>query len=185
MLAVVANRARGQFQLIGPVLQIALVVFENRVRLFARRGSHTTTQLLLTRTELRKLSSTPIRVPVYSQPTSILAPSILITTLMPAHRSPSTTTRPQTQGPYKIPVIVISSDEEDEPRPAPKRTSRKAKRAKREEILEILEQKPSKHEHPETEGLQRRCHELEQVYARFMQPGPLLMSSFSNFLGTR
>ncbi|KAN0135467.1 hypothetical protein V8E53_006746 [Lactarius tabidus] len=82
---------------------------------------------------------------------------------MPAHRSSSTTVRAQAQQrPYKVPVIVISSDEEDEPRPPPKRSSRKHKRAKPEEILEISEEMPLKHEHLETESLQRRCHELEQ-----------------------
>ncbi|KAH9164903.1 hypothetical protein EDB89DRAFT_2077454 [Lactarius sanguifluus] len=96
---------------------------------------------------------------------------------MPAQRSPSTTTRPQAQGPYKIPVIVISSDEEDEPRPAPKRTSRKPKRAKREEILEISEEKPLKHEHIETESLQRRCHELEQERDRLQRDNRRLLSS--------
>ncbi|KAI9452646.1 hypothetical protein BJY52DRAFT_1292013, partial [Lactarius psammicola] len=96
---------------------------------------------------------------------------------MPAHRSPSTTIRPQTQGPYKIPVIVISSDEEDEHRPAPKRTSRKPKRSKREEILEILEEKPSKHEHLETDGLQRRCHELEQERDRLQRDNRRLLAS--------
>ena len=110
---------------------------------------------------------------------------------MPAHRSPSTTIHSESQRPYKIPVIVISSDEEDEPILVPKRTSRKHKhrRVKPEEILEISEEKPAKHEHLATESLQQRCHELEQVYAaRFLQPGPVLIayvSSLSKLLGTR
>ena len=110
---------------------------------------------------------------------------------MPAHRSPSTTIHTESQRPYKIPVIVISSDEEDEPIPAPKRSSRKHKhkRAKPDEILEISEEKPAKHEHLETGSLQQRCHELEQVYAaRFLQPGPVLIAYVfpsSKLLGTR
>jgi hypothetical protein len=94
---------------------------------------------------------------------------------MPAHRSSSTIvhTQSQQQRPYKVPVIVISSDEEDEPRPPPKRSARKHKRVKPEEVLEISEEKSLKHEHIETERLQRQCHELEQVYAaRFMTPVP-------------
>jgi len=96
---------------------------------------------------------------------------------MPAQRSPSTTVRTQKQGPYKIPVIVISSDEEDEPRPASKPTSRKHRRVKPEEILEILEEKPSKHEHFETESLQRRCHELEQERDRLHRDNKRLAAS--------
>jgi len=66
-------------------------------------------------------------------------------------------------------VIDISSDEEEEPRPASNRTSRKPRRAKPEEILEILEEIPAKHEHLETESLQRRCHELEQERDRLQR----------------
>lgn len=87
---------------------------------------------------------------------------------MPAHRSPSTSIRTHKQDPYKAPVIVISSDEDEAPRPASKRTSRKPRRVKPEEILEVLEEKPLKHEHLATETIQRRCHELEQVCTHFV-----------------
>ncbi|KAI0248205.1 hypothetical protein BJV78DRAFT_1238824 [Lactifluus subvellereus] len=79
---------------------------------------------------------------------------------MPAHRSPSTT-RSHTHGPYKPPIIVISSDEEADPRPAPKRGSRRPRRSKPEEVLEILDT-PVKHEDTETENLRQLCCDLEQ-----------------------
>lgn len=108
---------------------------------------------------------------------------------MPAHRSPSTTVRTQAQQrPYKVPVIVISSDEEDEPRPPPPKHPRKHRRAKAEpeEVVEISEEK---HEHLESERMQRRCYELEQVYAaRFHTFGTLLIAyifPLSKLLGTR
>jgi hypothetical protein len=81
---------------------------------------------------------------------------------MPAHRSPSTS-HSHTHGPYKLPIIVISSDEEDDPRPAPKRSSRKPRRSKPEEVFEILDDTPVKHEQTETEDLRRLCYDLEQA----------------------
>ncbi|KAH9979123.1 hypothetical protein BGW80DRAFT_1283147, partial [Lactifluus volemus] len=59
--------------------------------------------------------------------------------------------------------IVISSDEEEDPRPAPPRGLRKPRRSKRQEVLEVLDDTPVKHEEEtETEKLRRQCHELEQ-----------------------
>jgi hypothetical protein len=84
---------------------------------------------------------------------------------MPAHRSPSIT-RSHSHAPYKPPIIVISSDEEDDPRPAPSRISRRPRRSKPTEVLEIFDDapRPVKHEDSETEeNLRRRCNELEQV----------------------
>jgi hypothetical protein len=79
----------------------------------------------------------------------------------------------------------ISSVEEDKPRPASNRTSRKPRRSKPEEILEMLEEILAKHD-LETESLERRCHELERVYARFVQRSPIdCFMSFSKLLGTR
>ena len=80
---------------------------------------------------------------------------------MPAHRNPS---RSQSHAPYKPPIIVISSDEEDNPRPKPPRGLRKPRRSKPQEVLEILDDTPVKHEEEtETEKLRLLCHELEQV----------------------
>lgn len=101
-------------------------------------------------------------------PTNISPCSInTITTLMPAHRSPSTTVRTQAQQrPYKVPVIVISSDEEEGPRPPPpKRNPRKHHKRAKPEPAEVVEISEEKHEHLDSERMQRRCHELEQVYA--------------------
>jgi hypothetical protein len=83
---------------------------------------------------------------------------------MPAHRTPSIT-RSHTRGPYKLPIIVISSDEDDDPRPSPQRGSRKPRRSKPQEVLEVLDDPPVKHEETETEteNLRRLCHELEQA----------------------
>jgi len=81
---------------------------------------------------------------------------------MPAHRRPSIA-RPHASGPYKSSPIIISSDEEEDPVPVPKRSSRKPRRSRPEgEVLEILDDTPVKQEEPETETLRRRCHELEQ-----------------------
>jgi hypothetical protein len=91
---------------------------------------------------------------------------------MPAHRHPSTTRSHATGRPYKASIIVISSDEEDEHLPVPKRGSRKSRRSRAEgEILEILEETPVKAEEPELESLRRRCHELEQACSPH-QPEP-------------
>ncbi|KAF8499575.1 hypothetical protein F5888DRAFT_1683395 [Russula emetica] len=82
---------------------------------------------------------------------------------MPAHRHPSTTRSHAAGAPYKASIIVISSDEEEEPLSVPKRGSRKPRRSRAEgEILEISDETPVKAEEPELESLRRRYHELEQ-----------------------
>jgi hypothetical protein len=92
---------------------------------------------------------------------SLEVPIVPTPPTMPAHRNPS---RSQSHAPYKPPVIVISSDEEEDPRPAPPRGLRKPRRSKRQEVLEVLDDTPVKHEEEtETEKLRRQCHELEQV----------------------
>ncbi len=129
-------------------------------------GPFTSTRLHLNPTELGYLllinSGFSLLITIIHPSPIGQAPTPSIT-IMPAQRA-STAIRPQTPAPYKIPVIVISSDEEDEPRPAPKRSSRKPRRSKPDDFLEILEEKPQKHDQREGESLHRRCHELEQVY---------------------
>ena len=82
---------------------------------------------------------------------------------MPAHRHPSTT-RSHAPGPYKASIIVISSDEDEEPVTPPRRAPRKPRRSKPEgEVLEILDGPLIKFEEQDTEDLRRRCRELEQA----------------------
>lgn len=127
--------------------------------------------------------STP--TPIYTLSTPVLAQSLLPNTIMPAHRHASTA---RSGGPYKTSIIVISSDEEDEPLSVPKRGSRKPRRSRVEgEILEILDETPVKVEEPELESLRRRCHELEQACSPHysMNPPYKRNSSGPNLLGAR
>ncbi|KAI0297876.1 hypothetical protein B0F90DRAFT_1736642 [Multifurca ochricompacta] len=98
---------------------------------------------------------------------------------MPAHRYPSATRShgSRAQGPPKAPIIVISSDEEDKPKSAPKRTSRKSRRSKPEEILEILDDKSLKREETETDNMQQRYRELEQERDRLQRENRGLSSA--------
>ena len=109
--------------------------------------------------------STP--TPIYtlwSLPTPVLAHSLLPNSIMPANRRPSSARSHTARGPYKASIIVISSDEDEEPLSVPKRGSRKPRRSRAEgEVLEISEETPVKVDEPELESLQRRCHELEQA----------------------
>ncbi|KAI9510080.1 hypothetical protein F5148DRAFT_1182284 [Russula earlei] len=106
-----------------------------------------------------------ILLPISSCPSSFapLRPSNTITPLtMPPHRH-SSTPRSHAPGPYKASIIVISSDEDEEPAPASKHGQRKPRRSKPEgEALEIVEDIPVELEEPETERLRQRCQELEQ-----------------------
>jgi hypothetical protein len=107
---------------------------------------------------------------------------------MPAHRQPSTARSRAAGGPYKASIIVISSDEEEEPLSVPKRGSRKPRRSRAEgEILEISDETPVKVEEPELESLRRRCHELEQACSTYCSMNPLYKrnSSRPNLLGAR
>lgn len=105
----------------------------------------------------------------YSLPTTLLTPPSLSplapqdrNTSMPVHRHPSIVRSHAV--PYKASIIVISSDEDEDPLPPPKRGSRRPRRSRPEgEVLEILEDTSAKHEEPEMESLRRRCHELEQA----------------------
>jgi hypothetical protein len=100
----------------------------------------------------------------YLIPHLILAPSPHFqasdTIVMPAHRRPSIT-RQHSHAPYKSPIIVISSDEEDDIRPVPQRSQR-PRRSKSQEVLEIFDGAPTPVKHKETET-QQRCRELEQA----------------------
>jgi len=81
---------------------------------------------------------------------------------MPPLRHPSTA-RSLAPGPYKASIIVISSDEDEEPIPATERGHRKHRRSRPEgDVLEIVDDTSVKLEEPETENLRRRCDELEQ-----------------------
>jgi len=80
---------------------------------------------------------------------------------MPPLRHPSAAR--SAPGPYKASVIVISSDEDEEPIPAAKRGHRKHRRSRPEgDVLEIVDDKSVKPKEPEIENLRRRCDELEQ-----------------------
>jgi hypothetical protein len=107
---------------------------------------------------------------------------------MPAHRHPSMARSHAAGGPYKASIIVISSDEEEEPLSMPKRGSRKPRRSRPEgEILEISDETPIKVEGPELESLRRRCRELEQArspHCSMNHPYNRNSSRF-NFLGAR
>jgi hypothetical protein len=104
---------------------------------------------------------------------------------MPAHRRPSIA-RSHASGPYKPSPIIISSDEEEDPVPVPKRSSRKPRRLRPEgEVLEILDDTPVKQEEPETETLRRRCHELEQACSPHCSMGPQITVHHPNLLGAR
>jgi len=82
---------------------------------------------------------------------------------MPPLRHPSTA-RSHAPRPYKASIIVISSDEDEEPKPAPKRGHRKHRRSRPEgEVLEIGEDTSVKLEDPEMEDLRRQYDELEQA----------------------
>lgn len=107
---------------------------------------------------------TPIWPLFYTLSTPVLAHPLFPNSIMPAHRQPSTARSHAAGGPYKASIIVISSDEEEEPLPVSKRGSRKPRRSRVEgEILEILDETPTKSEDSELESLRRRCHELEQA----------------------
>jgi len=84
---------------------------------------------------------------------------------MPAHRH-SPTAR-SSGGPYKASIIVISSDEEDEPVLVPKRGKRGTRKPRpstaEDGVFEILDETHVKAEEPELDSLLRRCHELEQA----------------------
>ncbi|KAH9993189.1 hypothetical protein BJV77DRAFT_999076 [Russula vinacea] len=83
---------------------------------------------------------------------------------MPPYRHPQTARSHAPRKPYKASIIVISSDEEEEPVSVPKRGSRKPRRSRVEgEVLEISENTSVKVEEPELDDLRRRCHELEQT----------------------
>ena len=101
--------------------------------------------------------------PINSGP-RLLTPPPPPNSIMPAHRRPSTARSHAARRPYKSSIIVISSDEGEEPSSVPKRGSRKPKRSRAEgEILEIIDETPVKVEEPELESLRRQCHELEQA----------------------
>jgi hypothetical protein len=130
--------------------------------------------------------STPTSI--YTLSTPVLAHSLLPNFIMPAHRHPSTARSRAAGGPYKASIIVISSDEEEEPLSVPKRGSRKPRRSRVEgEILEISDETPVKVEEPELESLRRQCHELEQACSPHcsMNPPYKRNSSSHNLLGAR
>jgi hypothetical protein len=136
-------------------------------------------------------TQTPIWPLFYSLSTPVLAHSPLPNAIMPAHRHPSTA-RSHTQGrqgrPYKASIIVISSDEEEEPVPVPKRGPRRPRRSRAEgEVLEISDNTSVKVEEPELDGLRQRCHELEQACSPHctMNPPSKRDSPRPNFLGAR
>ena len=124
----------------------------------------------------------------YSLSTPVLAHSLLPNSIMPAHRH-SSTARPHAAGrPYKASIIVISSDEDEEPLSVPKRGSRKPRRSRVEgEILEILDETPVKAEEPDLECLRQRCHELEQACSLHCSMNPPYKRNPSglNLLGAR
>lgn len=114
------------------------------------------------RLALVKDISTP--TPIYTLSTPVLVHSPLPNSIMPAHRHSPTSRLHATGAPYKGSIIVISSDEEEEPLSVPKRGLRKPRHSRAEgEILEILDETSVKVEEPELESLRRRCHELEQA----------------------
>jgi hypothetical protein len=133
--------------------------------------------------QAKRQPPTPIWLLLYTQPTPVLAhlssrkaprqdqpntPPPQPT--MPAHRH-SSTARSHAQGPYKASIIVISSDEEEEPVSVPKRAPRKPRRSIPEgEVLEILDDPPIKFEEQDTEDLRRRCRDLEQVCSTPLHP---------------
>jgi hypothetical protein len=108
--------------------------------------------------------------------------------IMPAHRRPSTPRSHAAGRPYKASIIVISSDEEEEPLSVPKRGSRKPRRSRAEgEILEIFDETTVKSEEPDLDSLRRRCQELEQACSPHcsMNPPHKRNSSRPNLLGAR
>jgi hypothetical protein len=124
----------------------------------------------------------------YTLSTPVLAHSLLPNPIMPAHRHPSTARSHAAGGPYKASLIVISSDEDEEPLSVPRRSSRKSRRSRAEgEILEISDETPVKVEEPELESLRRRCRELEQACSHHcsMNPSYKRNSSRPNLLGAR
>ena len=101
-----------------------------------------------------------ILLPINSGPRPFSPPK----SVMPAHRHPSTARSHAIGGPYKASIIVISSDEDEEPVSVPKRRSRKSRHSRVEgDILEIMDDTLVKTEEPELESLRRRCHDLEQA----------------------
>jgi hypothetical protein len=107
---------------------------------------------------------------------------------MPAHRHPVAARSHAAGRPYKASIIVISSDEEEEPLSAPKRGSRKPRRSRAEgEILEISDETPVKTEEPDLESLRRRCQELEQACSPHCGMNPPYKRKFSrpDLLGAR
>jgi hypothetical protein len=130
--------------------------------------------------------STP--TPIYTLSTPVLVHSPLPNSIMPAHRHLSTARSHAAGEPYKASIIVISSDEEEEPLSVPKRGSRKPRRSRAEgEILEILDETSVKVEEPDLESLRRRCQELEQACSPHcsMNPPYKRDSSRHNLLGAR
>jgi len=104
--------------------------------------------------------STPVLAHLF--PTKTTAQSTHLT--MPAHRHASTARSHAPAGPYKASIIVISSDEDEDPVTPPKHRSRKPRRSRPTpgEVLEILDEPPIKFEEQDTESLRRRCNELQQ-----------------------
>ncbi|KAH9988297.1 hypothetical protein BJV77DRAFT_755574 [Russula vinacea] len=83
---------------------------------------------------------------------------------MPPYRHPQTARLHALRNPYKVSIIVISSDEDEEPVSVPKRGSRKHRRSRAEsEVHEISEDTSVKVDETEFD-LRRRCHELEEKY---------------------
>lgn len=151
-----------------------------------RAGTTELNQGSMARGALVRDISTPTTI--YTLSTPVLARSLFPNPIMPAHRHPSTARSHAVGGPYKASIIVISSDEDEEPLSVPKRGLRKPRRSRAEgEILEISDETPVKVEEPELESLRQRCHELEQACSPHfsMNLSYKRNSSRRNLLGAR